>query len=496
VSEHALPEDLSQWPDDPFELLGVERGVAPTNVKRSYTRLIKVYKPERFPEHFRRIREAYESILRHIEYFGRFEFMTPAAEATPTPSTDVPAARPQEAAQEPLPPPADEAVIQPVTPETPETSTASPSIDEIAEFWERAIRGEEAEAYKGLLDLHCARPQNVSIVMRLYWLLSLEPDLDSTRRPADWLVDGLKSSSMHRGLLELYRREIEADPAEAVSTRFDRLLAFWGASSMLADLYAWRWRAIRKLGRWDLMDSDLPLARDRLRDYDQQTWLRLLLLACDAIAWADAESVCDDLWQEVVSELRELSHLALHQGESFDRFDFLVAVRTEWRQVSARKASFPEARALLDLIARAWQAPFEDWRSAAEDLFGHIDRDPEHWFRHFEALMQVSPALLGAFGELLQQYEYRLDEPPPRPSAETIVQLAFKSLGISSGGQFKLRKLLMEFCWRELIDPIWIVEAFARGESPYGGLEAEFLSNVSKDWPLRYICQARRLFWS
>lgn len=48
--------------DDPWALLGVEPDAAPEVVRRAYLAKIKVYKPDRAPEAFRRIREAYEAI--------------------------------------------------------------------------------------------------------------------------------------------------------------------------------------------------------------------------------------------------------------------------------------------------------------------------------------------------------------------------------------------------------------------------------------------------
>jgi hypothetical protein len=70
VSERSLPDDPSQWPADPHALLGVPRDVGPRELKRAYTRLIRTYKPERFPEEFRRIRAAYEAAVRLAEFYA------------------------------------------------------------------------------------------------------------------------------------------------------------------------------------------------------------------------------------------------------------------------------------------------------------------------------------------------------------------------------------------------------------------------------------------
>src|SRR4051812_18089872 len=64
-----LPEDSSQWPGDPFALLGLARGAAAIEIKRAYTRLIKKYKPEHPPDEFRRIREAYEACTAQSQWF-------------------------------------------------------------------------------------------------------------------------------------------------------------------------------------------------------------------------------------------------------------------------------------------------------------------------------------------------------------------------------------------------------------------------------------------
>src|SRR5260370_450178 len=70
MSAHDLGPDLDGWPEDPYQLLGVSFGVLPRDLRRAYTRLIRTYKPEQFPEHFQRIRDAYETVLQYAEFFG------------------------------------------------------------------------------------------------------------------------------------------------------------------------------------------------------------------------------------------------------------------------------------------------------------------------------------------------------------------------------------------------------------------------------------------
>ena len=57
-----LPEDPSRWPNDPFELLNLERSVDARTAKRAYFKLIRRFKPDRLPVEFQKIREAYASV--------------------------------------------------------------------------------------------------------------------------------------------------------------------------------------------------------------------------------------------------------------------------------------------------------------------------------------------------------------------------------------------------------------------------------------------------
>jgi curved DNA-binding protein CbpA len=48
--------------DDPYAVLGLERGAARREVKRAYFRLVREYPPETEPEAFKLLRSAYEKL--------------------------------------------------------------------------------------------------------------------------------------------------------------------------------------------------------------------------------------------------------------------------------------------------------------------------------------------------------------------------------------------------------------------------------------------------
>lgn len=55
--------------DDPYVLLDVRPGASSDQIRRAYLRRVKVYKPDRFPAEFRRVREAYDRLREQEAWF-------------------------------------------------------------------------------------------------------------------------------------------------------------------------------------------------------------------------------------------------------------------------------------------------------------------------------------------------------------------------------------------------------------------------------------------
>src|SRR5262245_65574254 len=106
MNDSSLPEDLARWPKDPYQLLGVTPNIDPRELRKIYTRLIRAYKPEQFPEHFRRIRDAYEIVLRQVEFYKQFRSSSEkVGEEQAQPSTTNSTASEAAAANETIPAP-------------------------------------------------------------------------------------------------------------------------------------------------------------------------------------------------------------------------------------------------------------------------------------------------------------------------------------------------------------------------------------------------------
>ena len=275
MSSPHLPENLNEWPESPYAILGVEFGIEPRDLKRAYTQLVRSWKPEQYPEHFRRIREAYETVLRHVPFFG------------------IAAAAPSDASES-----------APVQESTTLEQRAPDLMEQMQAQWELACRGEDAEAYAGLRKLKEQYPTCDEIYMGLYWLLRLAPEVDSIRKPADWLVAGLLANNMTGPLRELYRRELTDNPGQVGDDIEVGLPAHYADSAQVVELADWRWLAAARVDSRDWILADISTLREKVNKDDPERWFRLLTLAVNHLAWAPGQGVrretarlCARLWR-------------------------------------------------------------------------------------------------------------------------------------------------------------------------------------------------------
>src|SRR5262249_62396264 len=139
-----------------------------------YNALIRRFKPEQYPEQFRRIREAYDQVLMQ-EQWRRFD--------PPFPETSGPTEPPDSRVPGPIndPPP-----VAP-TPGDAEGWTAPPPErtlgSELERLWTLAETGMIEEAYRGLRELEREHPGSPEIATRRYWLVTPFPQPEPAPRP-------------------------------------------------------------------------------------------------------------------------------------------------------------------------------------------------------------------------------------------------------------------------------------------------------------------------
>jgi hypothetical protein len=441
MNDH-LSQDPRQWPDDPFELLGVVPPVTEQDLKRAYTRLIRRFKPEHHPEEFRRVREAYEIALwqiQWIQYFPASGSVEAATDPAPVPiaesTQELQPAPPQESAcdtpSEPLPVEEKSATLQPV-------------IDPVEDAWALAVAGKRAEAYALLVDLARDRPESPDALLRLYWLLALDSGLDAERGRHDWLAAALVRSSLQGPAVELYQRELIAYPQEALFGPYVDLLALPGASpEAVIGLARERLAAAAIGGWWTRMDGDLWTLAGRSGEIDEANWLWYLVQVMNLAAFDHHGA----LFERCSNLLRELRHLELSHAWAFDRVDEVRAVGERWRR--GLTASEP----VRELVRSAWSGSAQMRLKNLKLAAAWASADPAHSLYEFDKIAHEP-----YFAPMLGTLAGMLEEHPPAESGVLSPDLirglaaAFLKDGVRKD-YTAMRPALIKFLLDERIDP-------------------------------------------
>jgi hypothetical protein len=466
VSDHHLPPDPAEWPSDPYALLGVPRLAAPRDLKRAYTKLIRIFKPELYPDEFRRIRSAFEDAQRWAQFSGF-----------------VPEPQPPEELPRPEPAP----VAEPAELEWPRTPRPKSVHDEAVELWDRAISGDVTGAYHGLTSLLDREPGTASLYARLYWLLVLEPAAAPGVQPAEWLTRGLSRASDGSLLFALYRDEVRNNPDEAGTERGLRVVASDLPAGERVELAAARWDTLARVERWAHLREEWPVVRTALVAADETGWLRLVCTVAGWVEWDRSHWATDALAAIVRKDLKSLEHLALRHSYWFDHFDQLLAAVRSWKAV---KREGPWAEEFLAAVRFGWGRPVSDVRPAIERTLRSMSEDPATWVRLFDDVGPESSAALEAFGNLLSGYQNEIGVFDQSPYPSKVLLDVIADTLIQPGRGRPDRSRIMQFCLDECVLPRDIHDAWAAD----GSQAPEWLEQANADIVLHHVCRACRLF--
>jgi hypothetical protein len=481
MSDHSLPDDLARWPKDPFQLLGVSHNVSARDLRRAYTRLILQFKPEQYPEHFRRIREAYESAL---PFIGWMDGEDPSADSVVESAQPVPA---------PSEPPNTAKDSQPSNDAVPSLARMPCLDNELRDLWDQAVAGQEVAAYRRLLELSLPNPNDPEILLRLYWLLTLKPDVDPSRHPCDWLVQGMQARGLSRPFRELYRQELMQNPPEAYSGRYMRLLDGPWNPGQLSELAEWRWQALAEMGRWDLLAGDLPRLRPRIIMDDEETWVRLLFTALDWLAWAGTD-LAAEVFDSCRLEIYQYEHLAGRMPYQFDRLDFLLGFAAGWRKLQNQS---PVPERFTEIMELSWTRSAYELKPRILVLLEDMCQEPQTWLGHLDRVQRHAPGAVAHFGTILHQLEDDSGDSSKGHSDEAIARLGQDFLdGQGMTDYPELRSKLLNFCLTEAIAPEKLADAVGDRPAYWPPRGISFSQEVNEDWPLRYLYLAHHLFWS
>lgn len=486
MTDHTLPDDWRQWPRDPFKLLGVRPGVAPRDLKRAYTRLIRVYKPEHHPEAFGRLREAYETLQRIVEH-GNYLVLDVSGEG----AVSLRGTSEANASSGDSPAAVHEADSAP-RPAAPRALSREEQLDEC---WRWAIEGDAERAYRGLCELHAQAPHLTDACLRIYWLLAIDPRLDRERSPADWLAAGLQASRLAGPLRELYRRELAANPAEAQTARSIALVDAPAADGHLVDLVVCRWNAVARLGQAvEAIEADLERVGPRLRAGDSdEAWARLLLAAADQLAFAEGDRAAK-LLAHCDAELNALVHLQFQLSGELDRLEFARELGSRARSLARRTPVHDE---FLEIVRLSWTCDIGEIWPRFMAYLGAVAAAPEWSLKNFDAVAKSGLPLLSQFRIALRMLDHWLDpSEEARTDDELTATIVDFAREIPSGKYADWRLPLLGFCLREVIMPEQVAESLASHREFHLTNDEHASQPLENDLALICVCHACRLFWA
>jgi hypothetical protein len=466
LDQHQLPPELDRWPDDPYALLGVTWTVAPRDLKRAYTRLIRSYKPEQFPDHFRRLREAYEMVLRHVEFR-----QATGQDDSPDGQVAVRFDAPNEPHQQP-----------------PSGGDATWT-DTLEGLWEMACSGQESVAYERLRALFDRHPGHPDLCCRLYWLLALAPELDPARAPEDWLAEGIMSGGLAGPLGELYRRELVLNPDEATSERCAKLLGAPASAGVLASFVEARWRAAAlSADASDLVVRDLDQLRPRIEREDHDIWIGLLLTAIEHLLWSENVVYCQ-VAEAFKSEVEEDVHSHRRMDAALDRLEMSTEIADVWQK---RGLNLPHE--LLAVVRQSRVQEFAELRPRLEAYFTQALVRPMVLFKQFDAVASQSSVAISALHEPLAWWHSMVGPISDQRSEEQLSALVCEFLKRSDFFDYRaFRPKLLEFCLHESLT----AEQFEESLSGCGLLGLlDLAAAIRRDLALRFVAHAYRVFWA
>lgn len=497
MTDDSLPDDVRRWPDDPEELLGVSDEVDRKTLRRAYSRLIRRYKPDHFPEQFQRIRSAYESMLQMISWRERYASDDDDDESGDADGSDVVSDMLLR----------DDLLTGDDDGPSPWTASVS-SNDSIADsHWQQAIDGQFSEAYSGLRkcyeqSLQQGR-QSETIAVRLYWLLRVNPQLDAQRDAFDWLVCGVRNQLDYGVAWGLFQEEIRRDSAKILQPRCRELLT-------LSEMSIWLFIEMTELylsssaeqNEWGYFSELVQAAYQKTVRDDLEALTRVLFSALDYVCW-NASPVAESIREDIHTKLTDVSHLEIEYGHLFDRYEWLDHLSTHWHEVNSGKlkSSLPVQKlsAVDRLLKDSWNGDYLVIRRQLSALI-------EPWVRHPEkGLLELSTLFERrtiAFGRLVELFEHfgggytfdTEDSERQQMLKEAVIHFVMQRSDVRA--RHNARRLLSQFCIKHAISLEAFELIYFENLSPAHEHFTEWVVEYVADEPLNCLLKAHRVFWS
>jgi hypothetical protein len=450
-----LPEDLSEWPSDPYETLGLNNSASLNDVRSSYARLIKTYRPETHPDHFQTINQAYQLIRSHAG--------NPSKPSWPLHSSET----------------------------KPSQQRRAVHVD-VPEEFSRHSDAELPGVYRQLV-LETTQVNLPQTFAALFWLLVLRQDIDPERRRVTWLANGIVAHPDSWELKLLLQDELRRGPEFAVSDVFRQALEALPVQNRPAMLLL-RWKHAATLQRWPTILSDWELEKCRLEPSRVQGWVHLQVELIGQVCWSQSDAAMQ-LYAVCRQEIdnHPETHLALErQLYDLDRLDELT------QEYAAMIRSEPAvfSNFVAHLLPSLWNAPEEYGTLALQISLKLEEVSAVHALQELDQLMDSgSQSVAMMYHSISAELSRRLtwsDDATTTLIRHLLDDFAKIELADYAG----VREQLLTWSTRELMPVDGIADVLDYNVSPqllwteYGRSITEILRG---DLPLRLVSAARIL---
>ena len=488
-----LPEDPSRWPNDPFELLNLERSVDARTAKRAYFKLIRRFKPDRFPVEFQKIREAYESVQGWLSWQDlRGNDDQPVEDTSNRVSGEVSDESVQvaEFADDAIVSQADEAV----------NLSSKPLVTDPVELFFEALEGGGLNAalpHLKNVDLSKGSNQVSKVNLLKYFVGRFFPktlgksaatpaseDVDLGYSQGDlkriaWLLKGLDSPATSAGAMAQLRLEFDRNYRLANCKSVIDYLAKVQDYGTLAGFFKLRWEAI---GHYQpqLVVRDVKTLQSRSLEFGgyRGDWLSLLTESMNYTVWQRDEKYVvhtETCWQEISANDKTWSS---------DAVELLMLAALDFRMrgsASGWMEVIPWARNTLPETKRSIWMPVA--KEISDDPVGSLS-GLDYRFRVHSMAMTVFEEGLQHLVELVGDSE-TVDEMPWEETRD-MVSCFLMELGTNDYAESRIP--IMDFC---ILNQVSLMTFAAAANTFVASDESEgWFDLIQRDAPLRCVVSA------
>ncbi|TWU05170.1 DnaJ domain protein [Symmachiella macrocystis] len=489
MTDIPLPDDSSQWPLNPWEIFGLRPNAKHVELRRAYSQLIRRFRPDTHPVEFQRIHEAYQRLKAILGSQVQPELPSHGNASNEnwshggSPHGYSPYGNSNGNGKSPY--------DSPIDPNVPssrnEIRKRAPDVGGLFAIHDKKS---VVDAYRSLVQADKQHPSETTAAA-LYWQLILNPDLDTQRKPADWLLHGLSRTNGSPCLLELFRQELICKPRFALSDKAGQFLKRIPAS-FRSELLRQRWKHAATAKNWQVIREDLVVHRTPLVDYSPTEWVRLTIAAANHAAWSqdsDAVRILDTCRKEIAL----FDNFQLELESELIQFDHLTELATGIKSLPT--VGNIHVRLLLQEMPNIWNAS-NNVRSAVVPIISGLLSKPETVLSELDQVASVSPVVLQYLYGLLDQVGLAWIEDRDRPAETVVAERIVYFLTVCPVVDYsKLRTSILRFCIDEFISPeefAATVEAQQDEALEFDGSKTLISSSIRDDLSLRFLCKAHR----